>query len=57
MGRVKEKDSRRDKQTSVVPVRTRLIETVRGVERDRLREKRGRLSEGVEERKAGVWGR
>lgn len=34
-----------------------LIETVRGVERDRLREKRGRLSEGVEERKAGVWGR
>lgn len=57
MGRVKEKDSRRDKQTSVVPVRMRLIETVRGVERDRLREKRGRLSEGVEERKAGVWGR
>lgn len=36
----------------MVPVRTRLIEMVRGVKRDRLREDKERLSERVGERKA-----
>lgn len=36
----------------MVSPRTRLIETVRGVKRDRLRENRERLSEGAGERKA-----
>ncbi len=33
-------------------MRTRLIEMVRGVKRDRLKENRERLSEGVGKRKA-----
>lgn len=43
----REKDSRRDKELAVISVRTRLIEAVRDVKRDRLREKRERLSEGL----------
>lgn len=49
---MRRKDSRRDEEEVVIPVRTGLIETVSGVKRGRLRENRGRLREGVGERKA-----